>query len=522
MSENAVDLVGTTLDGKYEVLRRLGEGGMGVVYEALHLGINRHCAIKVLRPDETQHNEEALARFKLEAEVTGSLGHPNIIQVTDIGKTPTGAPYLVMEFLKGKSLAEAIDQQGPLALDWAVTIIIHVLDALAVVHHEGVIHRDLKPDNIFLAEMGRPDRPKTVVKVLDFGLAKPVNLTLGENKITRLGFTMGTPFYMPPEQARAQGVDARSDLFAAGVTLYEMLTAALPYEGNTFYDLVAAMTAGNPLPPSSHRPEVPAELDAVILKAIANEQEDRYQNADKFIEALAPFAPAGLVESLHTSRWRVPIFEAGALPGLPGEGEGADSDSVFGQTLPKINASPSGAAAARPSAKRLPRADASVRAQVLSSKSRVPDGRRGKIWASLAGTFLVLGLVAGVLYQVFRDKAPPAHGAPPMAAQVGVSPPPQPVTDTGPVRRNAGPAPAEVGDAGDAVAADGDRAAEGAEAAPPVEAERDAVHRHKTRPRPEPETPPEGRLGFETDLPPPPPTKRLSADTELPAPEKAP
>jgi serine/threonine protein kinase len=301
LNNHSGDLVGTTLEGKYQILRRLGEGGMGVVYEALHTGISRRCAVKVLSPDVIR-DEELIARFEREVRITGSLGHPNIIQVTDTGKTPDGAPYLVMELLHGKSLGDVLDQDGPLAPEKAIEYILPVLDALVVVHHEGVIHRDLKPDNIFLAEMGRPGRTQTVVKVLDFGIAKPIKQGLIDRTLTNPYTTIGTPHYMPLEQACGKEIDHRADIYAVGVILYEMLTRKLPFNGDTLVELVVALQTSDPLPPSFHRAELSLKLDAVILKALSRSQDRRYSDAEEFLKALEPFAHKELLSSLHTTR----------------------------------------------------------------------------------------------------------------------------------------------------------------------------------------------------------------------------
>jgi serine/threonine-protein kinase len=299
-ADNDGNLVGTLLDGRYQILRRLGDDGMGVVYEALHTGTNRRCAVKVLSLDVAQ-DQELLSRVEREVRITGSLGHQNIIQFTDTGETPAGAPYLVMELPQGKSLGEVLDQQGPMAPERAIMIAIQVLDALVVVHREGVIHRDLKPDNIFLAEMGRPERPQTVVKVSDFGFAQPIEEELIDCTLTGKKTLIGAPHYLPLEQVCGREIDRRADIYAVGVILYELLTGALPFEGDSLVDLVVTLQTRDPLLPSFHRPELPPKVDSVILKAISREREERYATAEEFLEALKPFAPQGLITDLETS-----------------------------------------------------------------------------------------------------------------------------------------------------------------------------------------------------------------------------
>ena len=300
-NQESGNLIGKELDGKYFIVRTVGKGAMGVVYEALHTGIDRKLAVKVLNPDVTE-NEEILERFKREARLTGKLGHENIIEITDTGKTPGGSPYLVMEFLEGQALGQAIFADGPFSPARAVGILAYVLDALAVVHDAGVIHRDIKPDNIFLSEQGRAGKARTVVKLLDFGISKPVDSTVGENSLTQTGIIMGTPYYMAPEQVRGKELDNRADLYAIGVILYEALTTHLPYNGDNFGDLFASIITDNPRPPSELVPGISEALDAVVMKAFAREKEDRYRSADELLMALEPYGPPGLITRLCDSR----------------------------------------------------------------------------------------------------------------------------------------------------------------------------------------------------------------------------
>ena len=294
------NLIGKELDDKYFIVGALGKGAMGAVYEALHTGIDRKLAVKVLNPDIAE-NEEILERFNREARLTSKLGHKNIIEITDTGTTPSGSPYIVMEFLEGQALGQAIFSEAPFSPEDAVGTLAYVLDALAVVHDAGVIHRDIKPDNIFLSEQGRPGKGKTVVKLLDFGISKPIDAE-GPSTLTQTGVIMGTPYYMAPEQVRGKELDRRADLYAVGVILYEMLTSRLPFEGDNFGDLFASIITNEPAKPSELVPGFPPELDGVVLKAFAREKENRYTSADELLAALAPFGPPGLIEELCDSR----------------------------------------------------------------------------------------------------------------------------------------------------------------------------------------------------------------------------
>lgn len=315
MGKVGSDLVGELVDGKYEILRCIGEGGMGVVYEVLHRGINRRCAIKVLHAAFAD-DKERLSRFEREAMITGSLGHPAIIEVTDRGLMPSGAPYLVMELLRGQSLAEHLAEEGVLQPEEAARIVGQILDALAIVHREGLIHRDLKPANIFLTEppAGGGDDPS--VKILDFGISKPVVPGLCDTSITGPGEILGSPPYISPEQFLGEELDRRTDLFSVGVMLYELLTGIMPFQGANAYDQVVKVMTTGTLPPSFHRANISAELDEVVLKAISSDRKLRFQSAEEFLSAIEPFVSQDFYHALRNSRppesvGQTPIPEAG-------------------------------------------------------------------------------------------------------------------------------------------------------------------------------------------------------------------
>jgi serine/threonine-protein kinase len=280
-------LVGATLDNRYRVLRLLGEGGMGRVYEGEHLLIERRVAIKVLREDFTRR-PDVVERFRREAKSASRIGHPNIVDVLDFGEAPNGASYFVMELLQGEDLADVLSRYGQLPPERAVLIAFQCCHALAAAHDKGVVHRDMKPENVFLVEReGAPD----FVKLVDFGVAKMSELDAlkeGSGKLTRTGVIFGTPEYMSPEQAAGHAPDHRADIYALGITLYELLTGRVPFEGASFMS-VLTKHANKALPPLRElNPNVNAspELEAVVLRALTKDREARFQTMRELAQAL--------------------------------------------------------------------------------------------------------------------------------------------------------------------------------------------------------------------------------------------
>jgi len=274
-------LIGQTVDGKYRVRAVLGEGGMGAVFEAEHVAIGRTVAIKVLHPAQAT-KKVAVKRFHQEARAAGGIGHPNICEVFDFGTLADGSPYLVMERLKGETLAARISTDGGLPFLDVVETVVQVLSGLAAAHERGILHRDIKPENVFLAE--RPGYPP-IAKLLDFGVSKVVSGAPNsewddETDLTKTGMVMGTPYYMSPEQARGdRNLDGRVDLYACGVLLYEALTGQRPFTAKNYNSLLVLILQGNAKPPRALRASIPPELERVVLKAMARSRDDRYQVA---------------------------------------------------------------------------------------------------------------------------------------------------------------------------------------------------------------------------------------------------
>lgn len=273
-------MIGETIS-HYRILERIGRGGMGVVYRAEDLKLGRQVALKFL-PDELTHKREALARFQLEARAASALNHPAICTIYEVDEAD-GRHFLAMELLEGRTLAEHV-ATGPLELDLLLDIAVQIADALDAAHSKGILHRDLKPGNLMLTARGQP-------KILDFGLAKLRTErqglatidggdaeTLAEN-LTSPGVAIGTAAYMSPEQARGQDLDARTDLFSLGTVLYELATGKLPFPGRTSAVIFEALLGRDPLPPSRHNPNVPPDLDRIILRLLEKERGRRYQSA---------------------------------------------------------------------------------------------------------------------------------------------------------------------------------------------------------------------------------------------------
>ena len=286
-------LVGQTLDGRYHIDRKIGEGGMGVVFAASHAVIERPLAIKVLKR-EVMRDAATIKRFEQEARAASRIGHPNIVDVTDFGTTSEGLTFQVMEFVDGHTLAAVLRQAAPLPAARSIAIVGQLARALAAAHAKGIVHRDLKPDNIFLV----PRDGRDFVKVVDFGIAKvaPVAGTGAANapRLTRAGAVFGTPEYMAPEQAAGRGdTDARVDIYALGTILYEMLVGRVPHRCDTMVRTLAMQMLDPIDPPSQVRPDlkIAPALEAVVMKALAKKREDRYASMDELVTDLERAGP---------------------------------------------------------------------------------------------------------------------------------------------------------------------------------------------------------------------------------------
>ncbi len=395
-AEGDDELVGRTLGGRYRVERLLERGGMGAVYEAVQQPLGRRVALKVLH-SHLASDEVTIERFRREAEATARLNHPHIVQVTDY-RAEAGEPaFLVMEYLDGRSLAEAMREDGIFAPERAVHVAAQVLDALGAAHEAGIVHRDLKPTNVVL---GSSAGLRDVVTILDFGIAKLAEAFAGGRRLTVEGTLVGTPAYMAPEQAAGEEVDGRADLYALGVLLYAMLAGRLPYASKDPGEVLRAIVNEARTPLLEVRPDLDADLAGVVERALEKDPEARWPSADAMRRAL--------------SRW---MRRAGALP----DGAG-----------PSASAAPSG------------------EARNEDKNERQPFVRP---WVFVAGLIVAAGLGAALTWLVrpAPERIVVREAAPAERPEQGVAPPgedaPTPVgeaADAGPPEAPAPAAPTAV------------------------------------------------------------------------------
>jgi eukaryotic-like serine/threonine-protein kinase len=281
-SGEAKSMVGQVLHETYRLERAIGEGGMGAVYEASHTRLTRRFAVKVLDPLLTKECE-ATARFRREAEITGGIGHPHIVEVIDFNHTPDGGFYMVMELLDGEDLATRLARVQRLPIEKIARLLMQAASALEAAHRHNVIHRDLKPHNIFLCRRGQRD---DFVKVVDFGISKVIG---ADSMLTRTHAIMGTPHYMAPEQIAegAAEVDARADIYALASIVYETLTGAPPFTAESVSSLLFKVVYQDPVPLDQIRPDVPASVSAVVARAMHKQRMERFASMADFWNAFA-------------------------------------------------------------------------------------------------------------------------------------------------------------------------------------------------------------------------------------------
>ena len=276
----SADLVGQVVAERYHIIKKLGEGGMGAVYLGEHVKMGRKSAIKVMAAAMSQ-DPDAISRFNREASNASRISHPNVCQIYDFGETPEGLIYLAMEYIEGQALKDLIEKEGALSPPRAASILRQSADALQAAHDLGIVHRDIKPDNIMVVQ-GRDNTD--IVKVVDFGIARAVGGDESGQKVTKTGLVVGTPEYMSPEQLSGDKLDGRSDIYSLGLVLYRMLTGDLPFQADSAQEVMIKRLTDDPTPLDQVRPDLvfPPKMQLVMNVALARSAAERYQSASEF------------------------------------------------------------------------------------------------------------------------------------------------------------------------------------------------------------------------------------------------
>ena len=281
-SGKASGLVGQLIGERYQVERRIGEGGMGQVYLARHVLMGRACALKVMSP-ALSRDPDAVSRFNREATNASRITHPNVCAVYDFGLTADGMVYLAMEYVEGQALSDVLERSSPMPVARAAKLITQCAAGLEAAHELGIVHRDLKPDNIMVMSA----RDRETAKLVDFGIAKAIQGDAGQ-RVTRTGFVVGTPEYMAPEQLAGDPLDGRSDQYALALVFYRAITGQLPFEGASVQETLVKRLTDPPRPLAAVRPDVPfpAGLQGVMDRALARDPEQRYPSVTAFAESI--------------------------------------------------------------------------------------------------------------------------------------------------------------------------------------------------------------------------------------------
>jgi eukaryotic-like serine/threonine-protein kinase len=401
--------LGEILEGKYRILRLLGEGGMGSVFEGEAVRLRRRVAIKVLRHEAASENDsEIAARFELEAQAAGRIGSRHIVDVLDLGRLPSGAHFMVMEYLDGESLRSRIASSAPMAPAALYPILMQLLEGVGAAHSAQVIHRDLKPDNVFLVKQADG---RDFVKLLDFGISKfhEADLAMGEGLgLTRTGAMMGTPYYLAPEQANgASQTDERTDLYALGVVLYECLTGSVPYSASGFNELLFRIVLEQPTPILQLAPGADPAFVALVERAMHKAPAERFQTASEMGRAFHAWAN-GLVYEAPCGVVRTP-----GSTGRPSARPSQNTPQVGGATVAddKLTSNPA-----------LEPWSHSQLSGALD-ESDAPR-RRGRRWAWLAIGCVAVAGAAALVHWGLASPVPPTLSSPTSATPASAAAPP--------------------------------------------------------------------------------------------------
>jgi eukaryotic-like serine/threonine-protein kinase len=399
--------VGKVLDGKYRLDAFLSQGGMGAVYRATHVMLNKKVAVKLINP-ELVTSPDVVRRFQREARAATALSHPNIVSVYDLGQTTEGTLYIAMEFVDGPSLKSVIESGGPVPAMRTLTLARQLASALSVAHRQGIIHRDLKPHNVMLA---RSHDGQEIAKLVDFGIAK----TFEEGtQLTVSGFSPGTPQYMAPEQAEGGTVDARSDLYSFGIMMYEMLTGEVPFNATSAATVLIKQIKEAPIPPSVKNPRVPIPLqvEAIVLRCMAKDPAERFQTADDLGTALE--------QSAVTLAGSAATMEATLPMGIRSAGVTSDAATLRTAVVPPAGAPPAGAAPAVATQQAAPsRAPADTRTTAAAPQAAAltaPAGpaalsRQSKVSPVFVAVMLLMAAGASAIIYLNYFRAPQSQSA---------------------------------------------------------------------------------------------------------------